>query len=445
MMKLHMQRTNTSNLFTLFNIISALIFAASSLCLFSLPVQAQKISDVYSKEKTQEKAAKQEKAGAKKEKGKLTREAQKALYECQEALKKDDHIGARQFLLDYLATQPEEIPPVLYLMLGHTWYQQENLKEAKKAFKKGYEADPSDMNLLLNYAIACFETEEFLEAAPLFEKLYHQKEKKDSKYLNQAAAAYYQGEDLDGAKRVLKELVELPGDPKLLWYELLIQICMEREEMKEAEMYVKRYLGIKPMKADYWRLLAQLRLDKDDYGGGAGALDIAYHIDLPKKKGWEDLSDLYSYLNAPIRSARSLERAYKKDKAEKGYLKIVDFYARAQRHDKAISYLDELIKEKPTASLLMEKGKRLYDAGHLRDAIKAFEECVALDSNKGEAYLIMGFVAWDLKEWARAKTAFFYAGKTRKYRYQSEDAIAILDDLMNAKYTGDNKYKRKIK
>jgi tetratricopeptide (TPR) repeat protein len=210
-------------------------------------------------------------------------------------------------------------------------------------------------------------------------------------------------------------------------------------------MYVKRYLAIKPMKADYWRLLAQLRLNEDDYGGGAGALDIAYHIDSPKRKGWEDLSDLYTYLNAPIRSARSLERAYKKEKTEKGYLKIVDSYFRALRHDKAISYIDELIKEKPTASLLLEKGKRLYDAGRFNDAITAFEECVKLESKQGEAYLIMGFAAWDLKEWDRAKTAFSYAGKTRKYRYQAEDAIAILDDLMDAQYTGDNKYKRKIK
>lgn len=434
-----MQRTHIRNLFTLLNIILVLIFVTGAVYMFSLPVQAQTVKEIHLKEKTQKEAK------AKQEKGKLSREAQKALYACQEALKTDDYTGARQFLLDYLATQPEDIPTVLYLMLGHTWYQQENIKEAKKAFKKGYEADPGDMNLLLNYALTSFELEKFLEAAPLFEKLYRQKEKKDSKYLNQAAAAYYQGENLDEAKRVLKELIELPEEPKPVWYELLVQICMEREEMKEAEMYVKRYLVIKPMNADYWRLLAQLRLDKEDYGGGAGALDIAYHIDSPKKKGWEDLSELYSYLNAPLRSARSLEQAYKKDKPEKGYLKIVDYYARAQRYDRAISYIDELIKKGPTAFLLMEKGKRLYDAGRLNDAIKAFEECVELDPKQGEAHLLMGFAAWDLKKWNEAKRAFSYAGKIKKYRYQAEDAIAILDDLMDVKYTGDDKYKRKFK
>lgn len=432
-----MQRQGPTTL-TLFSVVLTLFFVASAVCVLSDPVEAQQARRGAPKEGDGEEIKEEDKVV-------LSREAQKALFECQEAMKVEDYEGGRQWLLDYLATEPEDVPAVLYLMLGGTYYQQEMMKEAREAFKQGYEVEPTDMSLLLNYALTTMELEMYLEAAPLFEQVFAGREDRDSRFLYQAAIAYYQGEDLVQAKRVLKQLIELPEEPQPVWYELLIQLCMEREEMEEAEMYVKQFLAIQPLRSDYWQLLAQLRLDKEDYKGGAAALEIAYSIKSPKRRNWEDLAEMYAYLAAPIRSAQTLVQGYKQEITEEGYLRIADYYSRAQRYDKAVSYVDALLQEKKTPDLLLEKGKRLYDGGRLSEAIKTLQDCVKLDPEQAEAYLLIGFASWDLEKWSQARKAFTNAQNKEEFRFQAEDAIAIIDDMMSVRIQeGDNLYKRKF-
>ncbi|MEE8398783.1 MAG: tetratricopeptide repeat protein [Desulfobacterales bacterium] len=437
-----MQRSRTIVLLTAF-----LVFTFVSGVLFSVPppVNAQKVRDIHGKRDDQ---AQPPSGAQEKEPEKLTKEAQTALYTAQEAIKVEDYAGGRQILMDFLAAlrlknsanpdQPEMIPTVLYLMLGHTYYAEENLVEAQKVFKTGYEADPSDENMLLNYAITTYETEMFTEAAPLFERLYEVKEKKDAKFLHQAAICWYQVENFDEAKRILKRLIALPGDPKAEWYQMIINICMELEQMDEAEGYIRQFLAMVPLNADYWRLLAQMRLNKEDYKGGAGALEISYFIKTPKKaKNWEDLADLFAYLNAPLRSAQNLEKAYKSEgaptKVEKR-LQLVEAYARALRVEKAVDHLDKIIAEKPTTKLYLEKGKLLYDALRVKAAIVALDQAIKLDRKNGEALVLKGFAAWDLKDWKTSRKAFTAASQIKKHRLQAEDAIAVLDDLESVKH-----------
>lgn len=416
-----MQRPRTIVLFTTFLFFT---FVSGVLICFSPPVSAQQKQPTATPAEAKEAVE-------------YTKEAQKALYEAQEAIKVDDFAGGRQFLLDYVATEPEEvIPAVLYSMLGHTWYAEENIEEARKVFKQGHEAFPDDEHLLRNYAITTYDAEMFAEAAPLFVKMYEEGEKKDPKYLNTAAVCWYQVEKFDEAKRLLKRLLALPGDPKPEWYKMIINICMELEQMDEAEGYIRQFLAQVPLSANYWQLLAQLRLNKEDYKGGAGALEISYHIKAPRRpKGWEDLADLFAYLNAPLRTAKSLEKAYKKEAPDRQQgLQLVDAYARALRVDKAISRLDKIIAEKPTAQLYFEKGKLLYDALRVKDTIVALNEATKLDPDNGEAYVLKGFAAWDLMDWKGARKAFDAALRMKKHRLQAEDALAVLDDLDSAKH-----------
>lgn len=424
-----------------------LVLVAGLLCTLPVSVVAQKVSDVHSRKNEQERqqedkaAERGEEAVATDESGEeLSREATKALFEAQEAMKKDDFAGGRKFLLDYLATQPETIPIVLYHMLGYSYSAEGNMEEARKIFKQGHEADPGDESLLLNYAIATWEVERFVEAAPLFEKIYAGREKKDSKFLQQAAAAWYQAERFLEAKRVLKQMLALPEKPNPDWYQMIINICMELEQMDEAEGYVLEFLRFDPLKEDYWRLLAQFRLDEDDYRSAAGALEISYTVKSPdKKKSWEDLADLYAYLNAPLKVAGSLEIALKgaKDSDEK-FLQLVEFYARAQRFKRAIAFIDKMIAEERTAKLLLEKGKVLYDAGRTKDAIEAWNACIEIDSRKGDCHILKGFGQWDLKDWDGARNTFEGALRIDKYRLQAEDAIAVLEDLESVKYDPDS-------
>jgi len=366
----------------------------------------------------------------------LSKEANKALYEAQELIKEDDFAGARQKLLDFVATEPEKIPVILYEMLGFVYSQEDNMEGAREAFKSGHELDPDSENILRNYAIASLQTERFEEAAVLFEKLFDMMEQKDSKILQHAAMSWYQVENLDEAKRLLLRLFDLPEEPKPDWFKLIINICVELEQMAEAEDWIRQFLRLDPMQAEYWNLLAQMMLDKDDYRGAAGALEISYAVKAPSRgRQWEVLADIYAYLNALLKAAGSLEVALKGKTPDDKYLVLVDAYSRAHRFDTALARIDQLIAVAPTARLYMQKGNLLYDAGRVKAGIQAWDGCIDLDARNDECLFAKGLAQWDLRRWDDAQKTFSDAARVEgKYQLQAEDAIAILDDLESAKY-----------
>lgn len=408
-------------------------------CAFLPAAYAQTVKEIHGKK---EEPKEQEEVAEDKTGEELSREATQALFNAQEAMKEDDFAGGRKFLLDYLATKPpeEKTPIVLYHMLGYSYSSEGNMVEAQKVFKQGWEAAPEDKDLLLNYAIATWEIEKFEEAAPLFEKSYEIREKKDSKYLHQAAAAWYQAEKFLEAKRVLKQMLALPEKPNPDWYQMIINICMELEQMDEAEDYVLEFLRFDPLKDEYWRLLAQFRLDDDDYRSAAGALEISYAVKAPrKKKSWEDLADLFAYLNAPLKVTGNMRNALTGAKAnDPKFLQMAEFYARAQRFSPAVELIDKMIAVERTAKLYLEKGKILYDGGRIKDAIKAWESCIEVDDDIGECHILKGFAEWDLEDWDTSRETFEGALGIDEHRLQAEDAIAVLEDLESAKYDPDS-------
>ncbi len=418
-----------------------LVLAAGVFWLFSIAAYAQTVKDTHLREQEEEAAAAEAEVAVDKTGDEMTREATEALYNAQETMKEDDFAGARKLLYDYLAAKPpeEKTPIVLYHMLGYAWSADENaengMDEARKVFKEGHAAAPEDEGLLLNYAIATFEIEMFAEAAPLFEKVFDTQKKKDSKFLQQAAVAWVTAEKLEDAKRVLLRMFSLPEDPKPEWYQLIINVFMELEDMESAEEYVRLYLRQDPLQAPYWRLLAQFLLDKEDYRGAAGALEISYQVKPPaKKKRWADLSDIYYYLSAPLKAAGSLENSLAGKGSDDRLAQLVELYHRAQRFDRAIAYIDQMIAQKPTARLLLQKGNILHEAGRVEDAVKVWGQCADVDPEFGDCLIAKGLGQWDLKDWDGARDSFEAAAELEEVRLQAEDALAVLDDLEGAKY-----------
>ena len=367
-----------------------------------------------------------------KEEEKLPTEALKALYEAQLLMNEDQVDAAIARINEYLATNPPDVPARVYMMLGSCWWAKENFEETRKAFEKAYEIDPTNVNALKNYAAMTYQTERFADAAVLFEKLYEMEDPSKPKTLYQAAGAYYYAEDMKNTKRVLERLLKLPGTPESDWYKMIIEVCYAMEQMAEVERYILEFLTLNPLQSYYWSLLSQIRLDRNDLKKGTSDLEIAYRIEEPKRQNqWRNLGELYRYVRAPLMEARSMKKAYQGDDDPKGYMRIAKAYEDALRYDDALKTLDEGIKKNPgSADLWFEKGLLLYHAVRFREAIEAFRECVNLDRKRGEAYSLMGFAAWSLKNWDEARSAFADASRIPKYSAQANGAIESLDKLI---------------
>jgi len=362
----------------------------------------------------------------------LPKEAIKAMYLAQQALQDKKFNNAITALTEYMKVAQEAIPLQAYQMLGYAWYEKKEPEQTRKVYEKAHKAYPTNAEMLQNYTILTYETGNLLKAGQLFEKLYRLKGSKDKKILYQASGIYYQSENFKEARRVLKELLTSKGKPEHRWYDDMIAICIELKDWKHAEKWAKIFLDKQPGQAKYWRLLAQMRLDREEYKSAVSALEIAYRLKKAQSSEWAELGDLYMYLNAPLMAIRCLKTAYGKDIPHKQKIKIARIYARTQRFDKGIEYLNKAYKAKPDPQLLFEKGRMLYDAMEYKKAIAALEECTQKDPKFGQAYILAGFAAWNMNDFVKARSSFAGASTLPKFRTQANDAVTVLDDLMAA-------------
>jgi tetratricopeptide (TPR) repeat protein len=362
----------------------------------------------------------------------LPKEAIKALYIAQQALKEKNYEESINVLLKYMETAKEAIPIPAFQMLGHSYYQKNNKEKAREVFGMAHEAFPKNVEMLKNFAILTYDIGRLEEAAHLFEKLFELKGKTDSKILYQAAGLYFQAEALIEAKRVLNELLVSNSEPEMRWYEDIIAVCVELKEREAAEYWAKETLKRNPGQSKYWRFISQMRLEREEYASAAGALEIAYRLENTKSKEWLELANLYVYLNAPLMAIRCMDAAYGPEIPNERKVEIAHIYARTQRFDKGMEYLSEAIKEKPSADLLFQKGKILYDAMKYEAAIVILDQCIKMDPKYGDAYILAGFAAWNIKKFHKARSEFAGASILPKFREQANDAVSVLDDLMAA-------------
>ncbi len=368
----------------------------------------------------------------------LTTEARLVIFKAQTAMSEERLEEALAILDKYIATQPLVVPPAVYELYAYIWLEKKDHERARKYFKIMYEAEPDNAKALKNYASLTFQEELYAEAAALFEKLYEVEEATSpGGSLPYAVQAYMMAEDLDNSKRILEKLIGLPGKTEAKWYEVLINICLERDEMEEAEKYIIDLLRMNPVQARYWKYLAQIRMKREEWGAATSDLEISHRVEAPQNyKEWIVLGDLYrTAVNAPLMGARCYEEAYKENRDEKGYISVSRIYQMAYRYDDAVKILNEGIRKNPeSTALLLEKGRILYDDRRYTEAIAILEECVKIDPQSGDAFFQIGLCAWTLKEWDTARTAFVQAKRfSERYASQCDSVIALLDDLNEEK------------
>jgi len=364
------------------------------------------------------------------EKVRMSKETQAALVAAQDFITQKNYQGAKQLLVDHLATNPEYKPESLYSMLGYVYYLLEDLDNAAKYLKQGYEAYPKE-ELLTNWAGVIYESQKYDEAAAIFEKAAEAFPEKKAEYLKKAASSYYEGKKPGEAKRIFIKILNMQKEPDFKLYETIFSLCEEMGQEDEARKYLVQMMNLDPVNFKYWEYLGRMYHQDEDYTGVTSALEIAYNIKKPEKKEIERLEQFYAYLNVPLRLAKSMQK--RDDRTENDNKNMINAYLSAIRTDKAVSILDEMIKKKRDVDLILQKGKILYEARKNKEAIAAFNECIALNPNKVEAYMLKGFCAWDLEDWDLAKESFKKAINDKTYQRQASELIAIIEDLEKAK------------
>jgi len=354
----------------------------------------------------------------------LTREEQSVLYQAQEALNKKAYNKAQSLLDAYIKKNPETKNSLAWYALGNALYMSGNIEKAFNAYEKGFKFNPKSFNLCINLAKTACDLDRFSKAGQLLEKAYTLSTKKDRELLLQAGTAFYKANDFPKARDVLKKAVSGQKQINTDWLRLYIHVCLELKEWKDAENTLEIFLKKHPENVQYWKLLAQIRLNRNNYNDAAAALEIAYGMEMPRPKELEELANLYFLMNLPLKAARTLEKAWGRKPGPKQCEKISKAFAMAQRKEQAINYMNLAIKQNPCAALYYEKGKLCYEWGLWKKAVLSFKNCIKLNPEQHMASLLLGYCALEIEDFDLAAKSFLNASKKEKYK---KEALAALE------------------
>jgi len=97
------------------------------------------------------------------------------------------------------------------------------------------------------------------------------------------------------------------------------------------------------------------------------------------------------------------------------------------RGDKALAVLNRLDPQAGNPELLLLKGDVLYETKNYKAADKAFRTAALKNcSQKGQAWLMAGYAAWQYNDLAASRSAFEQAAQ---FKRQRKDALAAIAQL----------------
>ena len=263
-------------------------------------------------------------------------------YKAQQDLEKGKPRECVHRISPYLAK--EETPAAtLFVLCARAQRELGRTREALSTYARAAGLYPQNALVLRNYAQTCLDLDRLSEAAEILERVFALE--KDPKLLYQAGAAWYQAGRFQKAVLVLQRLLGTTQDRPEEWITLLTYSLVQDKQWEQAETLMHGLLQKKPQAAHLWRLLAHVRLEQDDLLGGASALYVAYSLNPPLPKKWQDLASLYASARVPLMAVQVLQ-GHKGDKLSAALCwQMGQLYAQALRLKSALDWMDRALAQ----------------------------------------------------------------------------------------------------
>lgn len=357
--------------------------------------------------------------------------------------------------------------PMVYFALGNCRLLMEQYGPAEKAFQEVIRQQPDNAAAHLNLAKSYYEHELYVKAAQEFKTAYIVSPEKTPDTLYYSAAAYLMAQDYkmaiaafeqlmtahpdrmkpawksnwahalinDGqSRRALPYIVELidlcTGDQRTRWQEILVHQYLQLKMEDKARAYAEQLTREAPAESRWWKLLSQIRLYSGDYKDALAAMTIYGYLKpltLVEKKVWADLN---LHLGIPAQAA-PVYTDLVADARDSGMIKkLVSAFRQLGRPADALPHLEKWAQLKDDAELMMLRADLYYEMKQYKDAATAYRQAAQTDTpNRGKAWLMAGYAAWQDKDIAPSRQAFQRAAKFKKQRKTALAAIRQLEAL----------------
>jgi Flp pilus assembly protein TadD len=344
-----------------------------------------------------------------------------ALHKAQEKIKNKDFKGAVDTLTEFRKKHTDDAG-LYYLLLGNALYGMGDAEPAFKTFTGGHAKYPEDKDLCRNAAVTAYELGKFSDAGELFYKLYGLTNTPEELY--RSAASWYMNGSMDASEKRMDELLGREKKRKPEWVKLAVAVKVENGKPGPALALTVSYLRDNPYDGDMWELRSQLHISLEQYTLAASALETAHSLKAPDEKDLKNLADLYGYIGASVRAAKTLAKVSSTDEE---LLKLSEYYIYAGEYEKGVETIDMLINKSSDRALHTVKGKYLYMAGEYEQALSTLKNA---DENDGEAQMLRAVCGWQVNDLETVKDAYLKASKIRSYSKTANSGLVIVEEMI---------------
>ncbi|WP_289023442.1 tetratricopeptide repeat protein [Desulfobacter postgatei] len=400
---------------------------------------------------------------------------QRLLINVRKAMDKNDYAAAVKLIQADQAKSKSNTPcshPTVCLALGNCFLMQKKMPHAESAYLTALSMDKNYLDAQVNLAKVYTDTNRTAKAVEAFWAAYQLSDPKNSKYLYYSAVmALTDGKTQTAIRRfdslfsahpdqvtrqwrenyanalvtaqqwkkaapVLRDLIaQSKGESRIKWQEALLEIYLTINDTDKALDLAGTLSRQAPSEARWWKALVHIHLTRGEYANAFEDL-IIYSFVTPLTRQEKKLfADLSLQLNIPARAARMYETLITESAGKKSSSShnrqmingLVCAYRQMGRGDKALAVLNRLDPQAGNPELLLLKGDVLYETKNYKAADKAFRTAALKNcSQKGQAWLMAGYAAWQYNDIVASRSAFEQAAQ---YKHQREDALAAIAQL----------------
>lgn len=331
---------------------------------------------------------------------------QRLVYNAQQDMQKQEYQKAVTTLSVYLKRNPKRAHYLLEFTLGNAYTGLNRIKDARIHYYRATKLNPDYSPAWQNLGKTCFDLELYEQAGASMFKAYKLDGEQHPTRLYYAAVGYLLAGQAEKSRPLLECLLaDRSKPPKSEWIEAYLQVCLDLEETDKALKLIKQLLANDQTKARWWKLLAQLQLQKNNYRQAVAALEIYGYLQPLKNEELKLLGDIYLSIEAPVKAAEHYALLCHREPSIKYQAQLARAWFAAHHHKTALTVLQKAISRHPDAGLWFLKGQILYDQNHYAkagDAFAAAEDLTAAPN--GKALMMMAYCSINLEKYDQART-----------------------------------------
>ena len=209
------------------------------------------------------------------------------------------------------------------------------------------------------------------------------------------------------------------------WVELLFYSYLQDGQTDEARRVLIEALERDPVKQEWWKYLANVSLQQEDYASGLASLSHAQLLgDLSKREQLE-ISRLFAYLEAPEKASRSFEQQLEQGSVEddvENQIMLGTFWVLAREHEQAERVLLAAAEQTDGSEPLRILGQMHLNRLEYAKAEQVLSQALqrAEPEEQAQLHYFLGIAAYNNDAFDQAERAFRVALQDADYSDRAE-------------------------